>query len=250
MMEAHLQRLPWLQRSRLRTTTRSAFSMASLSRQKKTAEGFEIETDTGEAFNAGKILFATGLKDIMPAIPGFAECWGISVLHCPYCHGYEVRNLKTALTANGDAGFEFARLLSHWTSELTLLTNGKSTLTGVQSDQLRKRNIEIIETEIERIEHNNGLLNQIILKDQSEISAKALYARPVLEQHCKIPVEMGCELTEQGLLKVDAFQKTNIAGVFACGDNSSLARAVSVSVAAGTIAGASINKELVEASFN
>ena len=94
------------------------------------------------------------------------------------------------------------------------------------------------------------MVKHVILKDQSKISAKALYARPVLEQHCKLPVEMGCALTEQGLLKVDVFQSTDVSGVFASGDNSSLARAVSVSVAAGTIAGASINKELVDASVD
>jgi thioredoxin reductase len=216
---------------------------------KKTEDRFEITTESGKVFTAKKILFATGLKDNMPLIPGFAECWGISVLHCPYCHGYEVRNLKTALTANGDAAFEFAKLIAHWTRDFTLLTNGKSKLTDIQTNQLREHNIQIIETEIESIEHKNGVLTNIVLQDRTKIPAKALYARPVLEQHCKIPVDMGCQLTEQGLLKVDALQKTNIPGVFASGDNSSLARAVSVSVAAGTMAGASINKELVEEAF-
>ena len=58
----------------------------------KTEVGFNIQTSAGETFSSKKIIFATGVKDIMQSIDGYAECWGISVLHCPYCHGYEVRN--------------------------------------------------------------------------------------------------------------------------------------------------------------
>src|SRR5690606_24367400 len=61
----------------------------------KTDKGFKITTDTNDTFTAKKLIFATGLKDIMPGIIGFAECWGISVNHCPYCHGYEYRNKNT-----------------------------------------------------------------------------------------------------------------------------------------------------------
>ena len=60
----------------------------------KTETGFKIQVQSGETFSSKKLVFATGIKDIMHDIPGFAECWGISVLHCPYCHGYEVRNAR------------------------------------------------------------------------------------------------------------------------------------------------------------
>ncbi|MEO9210991.1 MAG: NAD(P)/FAD-dependent oxidoreductase, partial [Ginsengibacter sp.] len=90
----------------------------------KTSTGFEIETNTGKRFFARKIIIATGIKDLMPNIPGFAESWGISVLHCPYCHGYEVRNQKTGILGNGNYGYEFSVLISNWTKDLTLYTNG------------------------------------------------------------------------------------------------------------------------------
>jgi thioredoxin reductase len=61
----------------------------------------------------------------MSNIDGFAECWGISVLHCPYCHGYEVKGEKTAVIANGDMGFEYVKMISNWMKDLKLLTNGK-----------------------------------------------------------------------------------------------------------------------------
>ena len=103
----------------------------------KTANGFEITAQNGDVFTAKKLLFATGIKDIMPNIDGFSECWGISILHCPYCHGYEVRNEKTAIFGNGDYGFEFSKLIHNWTKELALYTNGKSTLTEEQTQKLK-----------------------------------------------------------------------------------------------------------------
>jgi thioredoxin reductase len=93
----------------------------------KTEKGFEIRTQAGDLFYSKKLILATGLKDIIPDIKGFAECWGISVIHCPYCHGYEVKNEKTGILGNGDYGFEFSRLVNNWTKDLTLYTNGKST---------------------------------------------------------------------------------------------------------------------------
>src|SRR4028119_808587 len=92
----------------------------------KTKTGFEIQIQTGETFATKKLVFASGIKDIMPTIPGFADCWGISVLHCPYCHGYEVRHKKTGILANGDTAFELSSLISNWTNDLTLYTNGVS----------------------------------------------------------------------------------------------------------------------------
>jgi thioredoxin reductase len=67
----------------------------------KIENSVEIQTLSGETFKAKKIIFASGIRDIMPDIEGYAECWGISVLHCPYCHGYEVRNERTGILGNG-----------------------------------------------------------------------------------------------------------------------------------------------------
>ncbi len=79
----------------------------------KTENGFEIEVASGEKFAAKKLIFASGIKDIMPGIPGFAECWGISVIHCPYCHGYEVKGQQTGILGSGEYGFEFSALISN-----------------------------------------------------------------------------------------------------------------------------------------
>jgi thioredoxin reductase len=211
--------------------------------------GFEIKTADGEVFTSKKVLFATGVKDLLPRIDGLDACWGISVLHCPYCHGYEVQKQKTAIIAKGDMAFEYAKLISNWTKDLRLLTNGESTLTTEQKVILHKYKIEIIEEEIESLEHKKGNIRQVIFKNQSKITVKAIYFRPPFQQHCSLPESLGCALTEQGLVKVDLMQKTNIAGIYASGDCVIQARSVAMAVSSGSFAGASINKELIDENF-
>lgn len=216
---------------------------------KKTKNGFEITTQKGESFNAKKLIFATGVKDIMPDIKGFSECWGITVLHCPYCHGYEVKNIKTGILANGDFAFHYAQLIRNWTKDLTIFTNGKSTLIKEQADKISKHDIPIIEKEIAELQHENGYLTHIVFKDNSTFDLKAIYSRPNFEQHCKVPETLGCELNEQGYIKADMFNKTTVANIFACGDNTNSIRSVANAVAAGNLAGAMLNNQMTEEEF-
>ncbi|MBK9105515.1 MAG: NAD(P)/FAD-dependent oxidoreductase [Saprospiraceae bacterium] len=215
----------------------------------KTNAGFEIQIATGDTFSAGKLIFATGIRDIMPAIEGFAECWGISVLHCPYCHGYEVRNEKTGILGNGNAAYEFSILISNWTKDLTLFTNGPSSLNPEQTRKLESHKIQIVETAIEKLNHTNGQLESILFKDGHSSPLKALYAPRPFEQHCSIPEAMGCELNEDGYIKTDALQKTTVDGIYACGDNASRMRTVANAVSTGTTAGMLLNKEIVIEGF-
>ncbi|AXB55836.1 NAD(P)/FAD-dependent oxidoreductase [Flavobacterium fluviale] len=215
----------------------------------KKESGFEISTESGKVFTSRKVLFATGVKDLIPEIKGFADCWGISVLHCPYCHGYEVKNEKTAIIANGEIAFDFAKLISNWTKNLSLCTNGKSTLTLEQTEILKKHGVAIFEEEIDSFEHEQGYIQNIIFKNQEKTAVKAIYARPPFEQHCNLPKELGCEITEQGLLKVDFMQNTNVGGIYASGDCTTQMRSVAIAVSTGSFAGAVINKDLIEEDF-
>lgn len=215
----------------------------------KTEEGFQIQVVSGEIFAAKKLIFATGIKDLLPAIDGLPECWGISVIHCPYCHGYEVRNEKTGILGNGDIAFDFTRLISNWTKDLTIFTNGPSTLTDDQRENLQKHHIKIVESEIERLEHDNGDLRNVIFKDGLKYSIKAIYAPSPFEQHCKIPELLGCDLTEEGYIKIDSFQETTVDGVYAIGDNAAKMRTVANAVATGTTAGMVISKKMILEEF-
>lgn len=153
----------------------------------KTNTGFEIETSTGEMLRAKKVIFATGIKDIMPEIDGFAECWGVCVLHCSYCHGYEIRNEKTGILSNGEHGFEFCKLIYNWTKDLTLYTNGKSTLTVEQTLKLGSHGIKIVETEMDKLNHQNGYVQNVHFKDGTTNSMNAMYAPTSFKQHCTVP---------------------------------------------------------------
>lgn len=215
----------------------------------KKENGFEVSTESGETFNSRKILFATGVKDLLPEIKGFADCWGISVLHCPYCHGYEVKNEKTAIIANGEMAFDFAKLISNWTKDLRLCTNEKSTLTLEQTEILKKHGVQIFGEEIDSFEHKEGYVKNIIFKNQEKVAVKAIYARPPFEQHCPLPKDLGCDINEQGLLKVDFMQKTNVAGIYASGDCTTQMRSVAIAVSTGSFAGAVINKDLIDEDF-
>ena len=215
----------------------------------KTANGFEIQTNAGDTFRARKLAFATGIKDIMPAIPGFSESWGISVLHCPYCHGYEVRHQKTGILANGDTGFELATLISNWTTDLTLFTNSKSTLTEQQRLKLNKHRILIVEEKISQLENKNGFIQHIVMADGVKLPLKAIYARPPFTQHSSIPQALGCELTPEGYIKIDGAHRTTIPGIYACGDNVTRMRTVANAVSMGTTTGLMLNIELIEEDF-
>lgn len=207
-------------------------------------QGFRIRAGTGETSFARKLIFATGIRDILPDIPGLAACWGISVLHCPYCHGYEVRNQPTGFLGNGDPGFEFALLLRNWTEELAVFTNGPSKFTRDQAALLAERSIGIVETPIGKLEHAEGRLRSVRFVDGTETPLIALYTRAPFAQHCSIPTSLGCESTPEGYLKVDPLQRTTLPGVYACGDSTTPMRTVANAVASGTTAGMMVNKEM------
>lgn len=215
----------------------------------KIEDGFEVELESGEKFSGKKLVFATGIKDLLPDIDGITACWGITVLHCPFCHGYEVKNEKTGILGNGDSGFEFARLIYNWARDLTLYTNGRSTLSNEQMNKLRQHKIKVVEMEIDRFEHLDGNVQYIIYKNGERELVKAVYAPSPFEQHCKIPESLGCELTEEGYLKIDHFQETTVKGVYATGDNASKMRTVANAVSMGTVAGISISKKLIQEAF-
>lgn len=214
-----------------------------------TGSHFETITEEGEKFVSRKVLFATGVTDTIPNIEGFAECWGISILHCPYCHGYEVKNKKLGVLANGDMGYELARTISHWSNSLTLYTNGTSTLSPVEVERLNRHNIIVVENEIEAIIQQNGYIQQLQFKDTEPDTIDALFTQLPFMQKCAIPEKLGCELTEKGFIQVDKCLETTVPGVYAAGDCLTLFRSIANAVAAGNKVGGTINKQLIDEDF-
>ena len=210
---------------------------------------FEISLEGGKKYSARKIILATGIIDLMPDIPGFAECWGKTVLHCPYCHGYEVRNTKTGILGNGEYAFDFGAMISNWTKDLRIYTNGPSTLTSEQTSILIRHNISIVEDRVKNLSHTDGSIHKINFENGTSDFISTVYSKPPFAQQSELLSQLGCELTEDGYVKVDQFQKTSVPGVFACGDNATKIRTVANAVSLGTTAGIMSNKELIFEDF-
>ncbi len=216
---------------------------------KKIQNGFQITLSTGENFTAKKLIFATGVKDEMLPISGFSECWGISVIHCPYCHGYEVKSAKTGILGNGEYAYEFSKMIANLTDDLTIYTNGPSILTNEQISKLTEHKINIVEKDIDCFNHTNGQVKSIFFKDGTQENITAIYARAPFKQQTDIPETLGCILNEDGYIETDHFQQTTIPGIYACGDNTTFMRSVANAVAMGNKAGAIINRELINEAF-
>lgn len=210
--------------------------------------GFEVKTQTGKIFYTKKLIMATGLRDLLPAIPGLKESWGISVIHCPYCHGYEFNDQATGIIANGSTGVGLVKLISNWSKQITLFTDGPSTLTTDEMVLLQRKRIEIVETKIQALEHQSGMISRVLLSDGSSKDCRAVYMRPPVEQHSDIPLRLGAEFTAQGLLKVAESRLTTVPNLYACGDNSSH-RSVASAVSTGSLAGSMVNASLIDAEF-
>lgn len=215
----------------------------------KTDFGFEVATENGKKFTSKKLIVAAGIVDEIPNIKGFKESWGISLVHCPYCHGYEYKGKKTGIIANGDKAIHISSLVKNLTEDVTILTRGKAQFTDEQLEKLKNNQIEIIETDITQLKHTDGYVKSLAFDDRKEVDFEAVYGAFPFHQHSDIPESLGCEFTDFGHIKTDQFQKTNVPGLFVCGDNSSMMRSISNTVMTGNVAGAMVNMELVTDCF-
>ena len=225
------------------------FSTGLVTDLQQVAGGFSVKTNEGKQWTARKIVLATGIRNVFPDIPGWAACWGISVLHCPYCHGYEVRNEPTGIFGGGEAVLEMAALIHHWTKQLTVFTHTETRPGAASLERFSEKGIGINTKEIEAIEHRKGYLEQLVFTDGSRLPLTVLYAKLPFVQQADFSGSLGYELMPDGFIKVDALQKTTVYGLFACGDNSHRLRTVAHAVAAGTAAGMAVNRELIDEAF-
>ncbi|MCW7503189.1 NAD(P)/FAD-dependent oxidoreductase [Leptospira paudalimensis] len=211
----------------------------------KSEKGFLIKGDGIPEIHTEKIIFATGLKDVLPEIPGFAESWGKSILHCPYCHGYEFVGKTTGLWMNENGVFEHSKFLKHWTKELTVYTNGPIQFSKEEEIKLEKEGISFITEKVKTLIHKEGQLTSIQFVSGKEIPIDALYARVQMVQHSSLPESLGCKMLPSGHLEVSNFYETNVPGVYAVGDMASIFRSVAHAVHSGNIAGAMLNRAMI-----
>ncbi len=212
-----------------------------------TCEGefFAVVTSADNKYLAKKILLCTGLSDVMPEISGFAACWGNTILHCPYCHGWEVRTQPTGILANGEAAYHLGVLIYNWTKDLTILTNGVSELRNEEAEKLSDLGIKIVETEVARISHDCGKLKAVEFIDGTSFKPAVVYASIPFQQQSDLAEQLGCKINPHGHIEIDDEQRASIEGVYAAGDCTAQQRAVSVAAASGTKAGFTINLDLI-----
>ncbi|RZK60618.1 MAG: NAD(P)/FAD-dependent oxidoreductase [Hymenobacter sp.] len=206
---------------------------------------FEVATEAHGTFRARRLLLATGLRDELPPVSGFAECWGKSVIHCPFCHGYEVADQPTGIWNNGDEVGHQVRMLRNWTRELTVFTNGPATFGPEVHQLLATHGLALEETPVAALLHQGGQLTALRLADGREHPLPVLYARLPAQQSSSLGQQLGCALTEQQLLRINETNQTTVPGVYAAGDCCSALPQLALAIAAGNLVGATLSRELI-----
>ncbi|PSL31988.1 thioredoxin reductase [Chitinophaga ginsengisoli] len=212
--------------------------------------GFRLETASGESYIARKVILATGVKDILPEIKGIHALWGDKVVHCPYCHGWEMKDTPMALIGNDDMAYHLITTIYNLNKDLTVFTNGQCAFSAEQQAKLQQRGIGLIETPVTAVEDAaDGI--RLILADGMVHHKHGAYVRAVrMEYHTALAVQLGCELEEAGSVKVDEFQQTTIPGVFAAGDVAHpMFHQVMAAAAGGLKAGGMCNGQMVAEDF-
>jgi len=211
--------------------------------------GFEVTTADGAPLQARKLVLATGLRDELPPIPDIERFWGKSVLHCPYCDGYEVHGEPLVVYNTGDTALHHAMMIRHWTPHLTLCTDGEVELTTEQRALLARHNIALVETPVVALKGGGEQIQAVVLADGSEIPCRAMFVRIVSHPRTTFAGDLGCTANAQGIVQVDNFGRTSVPGVYAAGDLSNPGRSVPLSVAQGASVGYGINTDMIVEAF-
>ena len=208
---------------------------------------FEVRLDDGSTIVAGQLLIATGVRDELPAVLGLAERWGRDVVHCPYCHGWEIRDTRLGLLATGPMSAMQAMLFHQWSDLVTFFPNGHE----FPSDQLEKLTalgIVIEPAPVSAIEVIDDRLANVMLRSGARIAVDALAVPSItnarLEGLSGLPVEVA-ENAAGVAVVADASGRTSVPGVWAAGNVVNPGMQVSESAANGARVAMTINTELV-----
>lgn len=211
--------------------------------------GFRAEGHTGQGHRwqgtARRVLLATGVEDRLPALPGFREYWGTGVLHCPYCHGYEVRNLPLAIYGRGHAVVGLALLLRNWSQQIAVLTDGPGHLTTHARQRLARHGIGLHEQPLTRLVGSpDGLLRCAELADGTFYECRALFLHAAQEQRSELAAHLGARHNGKGAVWVDKNAQTSVRGLYAAGDTTPGQQQALVAAAEGNKAGICLNEAL------
>jgi thioredoxin reductase len=215
---------------------------------------FELILDDGAVVRARKLLLATGVVDELPEKPGFEEFWGRGVYHCPYCHGWEVRDRPLAVLNPGEGAAERAAFIRNWSRDLVLLTDGPANLNEEGRRTLRALDIPLRQERISYLEGKQGGaaggLRRIHFEDGSSLEREALFYVPPQRQGSELAQMLGCEIVAMGQapagVKSDpTTRETTVGGVYVAGDAGNGVQSALLASASGANAAFFVNHALV-----
>lgn len=206
--------------------------------------GFELRLAGGGVLTASRLLVTTGLRDELPDIPGLAELWGTDVVVCPYCHGYEVRDRPIGVLAGWPVAVDKALLVREWSADLVLFTDGYLP-SGEERERLEARDVAVETAKVARVVAEHGRLAGLELADGRLVPRAALFVAPRFVPADGLLRDLGCELTEQGWVRVDATGRTSVPGVWAAGNVVDPMQNVISSAGAAAFTAAMLNHDFV-----
>jgi thioredoxin reductase len=238
-----------LGRQQLRRYPNVQFRAAQVTGVHSKGKRLVVKIAGSAAVNTRKVLLATGVFDRLPTIPGIDSYFGKTALPCPYCDGWEMRGKSIAVYGKGSRGFEMARAMTAWSSNLTLCTNGPSRLNAHQLTLLKANGIKVLAHRIAQLVGSQGRLSGIAFKGGSSLAIDALFFDTPCRQQSRLAEQAGCRLMRDGRVTCDQFTATSVRGIFAAGN---ILKGVQLSIVAagdGARAAFGINRELTREKF-
>ncbi|MFI8873100.1 NAD(P)/FAD-dependent oxidoreductase [Streptomyces sp. NPDC055243] len=219
---------------------------------RRVGERFVVDTAGGRSHGARRLLVTTGLVDELPDVPGLRERWGRDVLHCPYCHGWEVRDEPIGVLATGPMAVHQALLFRQWSPRVTLFLHTAGELTEEQWEQLAARDIAVVDGEVVGLDVEEDRLSGVRLASGRHIPVRALAVAPKFEARGAVLAGLGLKSVNHPMgvgsyVESDATGYTGVAGVWVAGNVTDLVAGVMVSAAAGMTAATAVNADLVSA---
>ncbi len=207
--------------------------------------GFDVVLEDGTSLRTRRVLVTTGLRDDLPDIPGVSDRWGRDLLHCPYCHGWEVRDQPLGVLGGTTEAVAHAHLIREWSSDVVLFSHG-ATLTVDQRERLVARAIGVVDEPVSRLLVENDRLAGLELESGHVVRRTAVFVRPRFVPNDDLLVRLGCATQDDGWVATDAVGRTSLPGVSAAGNAVNPRAQVITAAGEGSAAAIAINNDLVE----
>jgi thioredoxin reductase len=217
---------------------------------RRTDDGFRVTLDDGTSMEARRLLVTTGLTDELPDVPGLHDRWGRDVLHCPYCHGWEVRDRPVGILATGPLATHQALLFRQWTPDVLFFSHTAPALTDAQAEELAARGIGVVPGRVESVVVADDRLTGVRLQDGTVVAREALVVAPRFVARSEVLASLGLRPTPhpRGIgehIAADPTGLTAVPGVWVAGNATDLAAQVVTAASQGVVAAAAINADLV-----